>query len=252
MTISSSAPVAVFFLFVGMSAASLQAQSVTGRVIDHTTGVGVPSAAIAVVDRTGARVGVAYSDSLGRFLVALDAGGTLRVEVGQLGYLPAILLELAVPESGTIDLRVELPPSPINIRGVDAVASPTPDTRRTATAVAALSRAQVDALLPASDVIRLVQALPTAGLRVFEYQRDPGSPIYDLCVEGTRRRTPIEQGCRWVAVFIDGAKMAAPEEGLRFLAPDEIDRMEFIPASVAGARWGTGSQDGVLLITTRR
>jgi hypothetical protein len=90
MTISSSAPVAVFFLFVGMSAASLQAQSVTGRVIDHTTGVGVPSAAIAVVDRTGARVGVAYSDSLGRFLVALDAGGTLRVEVGQLGYLPAI------------------------------------------------------------------------------------------------------------------------------------------------------------------
>jgi hypothetical protein len=101
-------------------------------------------------------------------------------------------------------------------------------------------------------VIRLLQALPTAGIRVFEYQREAGSPIHDLCVEGTRRRTPFEKGCRWVAVFIDGAKMSAPEESLRFLAPDEIDRMEFIPASVAGARWGSGSQNGVLLITTRR
>lgn len=227
------------------------AQSVTGVVIDQGTGVHVPAAAIAVVDEAGHRVGVAYSDSLGLFHVTLDAGGIFRVEVGQLGYVPAVLTALEVPDSQTIDLRVELPPSPVSIPGVDAVARAAPRARRTVTASAVITRAEIDALPPAPDVSRLIQALPTASLRVFEYQREAGSPIFDLCVEGTRQRSMTGMGCRWVAVFVDGARMPAPEEGLRLLSPDQVHRMEFISPSVAGARWGVGSQNGVLLITTR-
>lgn len=238
-------------LVVAALTARAGAQSVTGVVIDQATGVHVPAAAIAIVDEAGRRVGVAYSDSLGLFHVTLDAGGMFRVEVGQLGYVPAVLSALEVPDSQTIDLRVELPPSPVRIPGVDAVTRAAPRARRTVTASAVITRAEIDALPPAPDVSRLIQALPTASLRVFEYQREAGSPIFDLCVEGTRLRSMARHGCRWVAVFVDGARMPAPEEGLRLMSPDEVHRMEYISPSVAGARWGTGSQNGVLLITTR-
>jgi hypothetical protein len=230
----------------------VQGQSLTGRVVDQATGLPVPEAPIAVVDSTGARVAVAYSDSLGWFAISLEGSGTYRVEVGQLGYVPAVLPRLAVPASDTVDLRVALPPSPIQIAGVEAIVDSRAPARRAVTAGVTLGPTEIDALLPAGDMIRLIGALPTAGLRVFERQREPGSPIFDLCVEGTRQRSPSEPGCRWVAVYVDGARMVDPQEGLRLLSPSEILSLEFLPPSVAGARWGTGSQNGVLLITTRR
>lgn len=239
-------------LYIALWPGVVHGQTVTGRVVDGATGDGVPAAALAIVDSMGARVAVSYSDSMGRFSIELDAGGTFRVEIGQLGYVPALLPALAIPRADTVTLRVELPPSPIEVRGVEAVAAPGSSARRRMTAGTAIDREQIEALLPAPDALRLIEALPAAGLRVFEYQREAGSPIYDLCVEGTRQRSPSDTGCAWVAVFVDGTRMSAPEEGLRFLSPDRIQRMEFIPPSVAGARWGTGSQNGVLVITTRR
>lgn len=239
-------------LYVALWPGDIHGQTLSGRVVDGATGNGVPAAALAIVDSTGARIAVSYSDSTGRFSIELDAGGTFRVEIGQLGYVPALLPELAIHRADTVSLRVELPPSPIEVRGVEALAASGSSGRRRITATTTIGREEIEALLPAPDALRLIEALPAAGLRVFEYQRDPGSPIYDLCVEGTRQRSPSGSGCAWVAVFVDGMRMSAPEEGLRFLSPDRIHRLEYIPPSAAGARWGTGSQNGVLLITTRR
>ena len=46
--------------------------------------------------------------------------------------------------------------------------------------------------------------------------------------------------------------MAEPEYTLLHIKPHDIERIEFINGLVAGARYGTGAANGVLIIETRR
>lgn len=54
-----------------------------------------------------------------------------------------------------------------------------------------------------------------------------------------------------VAVIVDGVKILDPSTYLPSLSLDVVQSVEFVPASVAGARYGTGFAGGVLVIETR-
>ena len=237
------------------STASAAGQALRGTVVDRETGRSVPTAAVAVLEGGDRLVYAGYADSAGAFHIDLPGAGTYRVEVGQLGYVPAILRGLDVEESRQVRLRVELPPSPIRIQGVEALGRSRglERRRRRVTRGSHLSRSEIEALGPGADVVTVLRAVRAPGIRVFRFQPTPGSPSWAICVEATRLRSPaMEQRCRSVAVYVDGVRLGEPTESLGMLHPGEIERIEYIPGSVAGARWGTGSQNGVLLIETTK
>lgn len=60
------------------------------------------------------------------------------------------------------------------------------------------------------------------------------------------------EGCRSPAVYMDGVPVMAPATLYAQLSPETIERMEFLSPAEAGARYGTGSMFGVLLIESRR
>jgi hypothetical protein len=108
-----------------------------------------------------------------------------------------------------------------------------------------VDRAEIEELeTSARDVGDLIREIPSLRVR-----RVGGI----LCVE-TRRLTTRRGGglCTGqVPVFLDDARISDPANFLATLRPYSIQRIEFLPGVAAGVRYGTGSQNGILLIYTR-
>jgi len=58
--------------------------------------------------------------------------------------------------------------------------------------------------------------------------------------------------CNFPLVVVDGLPIQSPARFLRDLQVDDLERVEFIPSSEGGARYGMGATYGVLVIETRR
>lgn len=54
-----------------------------------------------------------------------------------------------------------------------------------------------------------------------------------------------------VRVVLDGNLVPDPADFLWSFDPSELTSVEFHPPSMAGVRWGTGSEGGVLVLTRR-
>jgi hypothetical protein len=55
-----------------------------------------------------------------------------------------------------------------------------------------------------------------------------------------------------VVVYVDGMRMSGGAETLRQVRAETVVRMEFMTASDATTRFGTGHMGGAILVTTRR
>ena len=176
------------------------------------------------------------------FLVDLTNGGIVRADV----YIPA------GPELQTLIDR-EIEADPIMLPGIEVVA---PRERRLeerlkeGASVAVVSREQIakreESARHIGDLLVGIPGLrvsqPTGGVLCVESRRS-------ATIRGTSQRSP----CRApVLVWLDGTPLADPEYTLMNLRPRDIERVEFINGLVAGARYGTGSANGVLLVETRR
>ena len=53
-----------------------------------------------------------------------------------------------------------------------------------------------------------------------------------------------------IVVYLDGTRLGGPDE-LRNLSSDNIERIEFLNAARANARFGTGHVNGAILVTSR-
>jgi hypothetical protein len=95
----------------------------------------------------------------------------------------------------------------------------------------------------ARNVGDVVRTMP--GVRVQNVRDQFGQ--MRLCIEGRRS---YSRGCDSVLVVIDG--MVSDPDVLEDLPPNIIESIEFIPAVVAGIRYGWRSGSGVLEITTTR
>jgi len=115
----------------------------------------------------------------------------------------------------------------------------------------AVERRQIEAALGTSrhlgDLIR--QTVP--GIRMRQTNNLAGT---DVCLEFRDAATISllqTRACNHPMVVVDGVPVANPHQLYGTIGLSNIDRIQVIPPAEAGARYGTGSLYGVLLIETR-
>ncbi len=233
---------------------SLSGQGVRGRLLDQRTTEPIPGAVVILLNQEGDHQATTRTDSLGHFELVAPAAGDFRVEGGQIGYFHAATPTLLLQPGVVRRVEMFLPPDPFAMDPINvqarARARALRNPRTAPTAVRRLEEEQIRHLSPQVDMAGLLRAMNAPTLRVHEVQRYPGSSIFDLCIELVRTRSPSQMGCRWVAVYLDGVRVFDAGWILQFLDTSVIKSIELIPPTEAGARWGTGSQNGVLLIWT--
>jgi hypothetical protein len=217
---------------------------VRGRLVDQVTSEPV-SGAVVTLESSAGPEGQSLTDAEGRFRFdGLDLN-TYLVEVEHLAYgkqmkwftiadVEPLELELGlVPEAIKLDALV------VNVRAGGLDRAINTGTRRDF-----VGRVEIERLQGAArNVGDLVRTMP--GVRV-QNVRDAFGQMR-LCIEGRRSYSP---GCDSVLVVIDG--LVSDAEMLEDLPTNIIESIEFIPAVVAGIRYGGRAGSGVLEITTMR
>lgn len=117
------AAVVLAALSVVVVAPALQAQVVTGRVVDAGSGGGAGQAIIELFDQDGEKVGVTVAGADGRFQVELvRPGGPFHLTAWAMSYHRATLDSLRVGETQRLDLgeiRLEAAPIPLDTLQVE-------------------------------------------------------------------------------------------------------------------------------------
>lgn len=240
-----------------------------GLAVDSTTGQPLEGAAIYIVESDASAV----TDSLGRFALGPIGVGLYRISffhdrLGELGVSAAPMFLVDLTDGGLVraDLYVprgeeletlqqqDLPEvEPIMLEAIEVVAERQLDRReqreRSGATIPTLEREQIASRVEeARHIGDLLSGFPS--LRV----SSPGGGV--LCVE-SRRSAPLRTSrggqCRAaVAVYLDGVPLADPEFTLLQIRPRDVERVEFLNAIIAGARYGRDAGNGVLVIETRR
>ena len=209
------------------------------------------------------------ADDLGRYrLCEVPTEETLQVAAGA-GPVPGPVLELRLDrhELREIDLLVadsaaeaaalaaaeqaegveagRLPPGARTTPGVDPFRSVAPEAdappaRRSSIGSRMVTREDIaDLRMESAHALDIVlRAIPVLELR--------GGG----CLTNRRGSDRIMGGCTSVMLVVDGLPQGQPELHLTGLRGGEIATIEYIPPNEAGARYGTGSAAGVLLIRT--
>mgnify|MGYP001814596222 CR=1 FL=1 len=95
------------------------AQTVSGTVVDPTTVAPVADASVSVLDPDSEPRRATLTDSLGRFILELQAGQQFYLEVSRLGYITTRSMLLEIGEESSPPLTIELEPKPVALRGLE-------------------------------------------------------------------------------------------------------------------------------------
>ena len=139
--------------------------------------------------------------------------------------------------AGRLPLGARTPP------GVDPFRDPGPQaapSRRSSISSRMVSREDIAELrMESSHALDIVlRAIPALELR--------GGG----CLTNRRGSDRVSGGCTSVMLVVDGLPQAQPENYLTGVRGGEISSIEYIPPNEAGARYGTGSAGGVILLRT--
>lgn len=134
--------------------------SITGKVIDATTGQPIAGAAVQLVGTTnGAMSGVD-----GRYLVARVQAGTATLQVRRIGYGPKTITGIMVPANGRVEQDVSLKTADVQLAAVSVTASKEKgsvnealDQQKNATNVVNAITAEQIARSPDSDAAQAAQ-----------------------------------------------------------------------------------------------
>jgi hypothetical protein len=202
------------------------------------------------------------ADELGRYrLCEVPTQETLQVAAGA-GPVPGPVMDLRLDrhELRELDLLVadsatqaaadaegqvagRLPPGARTPPGVDPFRDPGPQAapaRRSSISSRMVSREDIAQLrMESSHALDIVlRAIPALELR--------GGG----CLTNRRGSDRVSGGCTSVMLVVDGLPQAQPENYLTGVRGGEIASIEYIPPNEAGARYGTGSTAGVILLRT--
>ncbi|MBX6363514.1 MAG: carboxypeptidase regulatory-like domain-containing protein [Gemmatimonadetes bacterium] len=215
-----------------------QGARLAGTLVDADTRAPIAGATVTL---SGAAREIA-TDADGRFRFERVAPGRHVLRVQHLAYgTHADSITLA-PDAETVVIVVASPRAieqePVRVTALARRAG----GRRTNV----ITREAIEKATPTArhlaDVIR--SYIPSAQLREFS-----GG---GFCLEFRgAHASRFQPSCNAPLVVVDGLPVSQPTLYLRDTPPDEIERIEFIPASEAAARYGVGSQNGVLEIRTR-
>ncbi len=234
------------------SPAAAQQGTISGRVVDGTTGQPVPAAMVTVV---GTNLG-AQANNEGFYTVRGVAPGAVTLRVMNIGY-SEVTQAVTVVAGQTVTANFELPPAPIALPAV--VTTATGEQRRVevGNAIAQINATQVVESRAIANVADLLTSR-VAGVTVFSgTQTGAGvrvrirgqsslsltnNPIYvidGVRVEGTTGSSSVSVGGTTPARIND-------------INPEEIESIEVVRGPSAATLYGTDAANGVIVITTKK
>lgn len=226
--------------------------TLTGTVLDHGTGAPVGQATVSVLG-TASRT---LTDSLGRFVLDDLPPGRHLVVTEHVGFEQRVD-SVTIFSQETVTAEVRLSTEALEIEGLTVTArsrfgrtSLAGDSRR----ADYITREEIEPILPrVQHTGDLLRSMNVPGLRVREVQfADPitGVTTPGLCVE-LSRQSSMNDGCAQAAVFLNDTPIPYPDQVLRNLDPNLIERIEILNAFDAAFQYGTiaGSKGAVLIYT---
>jgi len=221
-----------------------------GDVVDYLTGEPVVGASVTVLGTSG-RV---LTDAEGSFIMDGLPPGRHLVVTDYLGY-EARTDSVTIFSQETVGIEVHMATEALEVEGLVVTARMRfgENTLNVGKRQDVLTRDEIEPLLArvqsAGDLLRNMNV---PGFRVREvYIDDPvtGVRMPGLCVEVSRRSGG--EGCRPAAVFVNGVFIAQPDQFLRSMDPNVIDRIEILSPIDAQFQFGTLAGNGAVVIYTR-
>ena len=230
---------ALFFALCATAAPAQQRVAVVGRLLDADGSSAIGGAVVELVDLARGTV----TDDAGMFRISGVVPGSYELRVRHIAY--GVHSETVDVPAGT-DLAVELRLSQraLELEQIDvAVFRPIQGARARSNLI---TRPQIEAVQGRARHIGDVVRTYIPGAAVSEQRGGY------LCLEFRGARQSRTTGCNFPMVVMDGLPVSSPARFLRDLQLEDLERIEFVPASEGGARYGMEATYGVLVIETRR
>jgi len=225
--------------------------TLAGYVRDYATGDPVPGAVVSVMGTPRSTL----SDANGRFVLGDLPPGRHLVNTDHLAFEERTD-SVTIFSEETVDIEVRMATEALEVEGLVVTAR----TRFGRTSLAGdakradfISREEIEVLLPrVTATADLLRNMNVPGMRVREvYQVDQitGVMVPSLCVEVSRRSGG--EGCIPAAVALNNVIMPYPDQMLRDLDPNIIDRIEILSPVDAQFQFGSVAGNGAVAIYTR-
>ena len=244
-------------------ATPLAAQTLRGKVLDATTGAGIPAAAVRALSE-GRDVGHARTAADGTFFFQLRAPGTVRIEAQRAGYRTTVTSELPVGGRETVDVEVRLSAEAIAIEPLRVTARVEPPRRRNLELNGFYERERMGigqyvrredierrANQNLAQVLARVQgaAIQYVGSKQYIYFPRNGRPNIRQTFRG-----PPQNACL-PRLFVDGARVTydANNDINAVVNPGQVEAIEVFrgPSEIPTQYNDNNSMCGVILIWTR-
>lgn len=219
---------------------------VEGVVLDAETRGPVANALVELLG-TDAR---AETDAEGRFVLEGPFSGWHTLRVSHLAYgvhqRPLDVDDLTALELRLSPSALELQPLTVNVTSPDER-----ERRARGFGRNLVGRDEIEKSIPTSRHLGDVLRGRIPGIRITEDRSLAGSGV---CVEfrGANQSELFQVGCNAPKVYLDGVPVSSPVDLFTHLSLEQVEEIEVIPPSEAGAQYGGGAQYGVMLIRTQR
>lgn len=220
--------------------------SVLGRIFDADTGGGLADVAI-VLEGTGFGT---ITNEVGLFALERVPPGSHLLRIQHIAY-GEVRDTIRLSPGEDLTLRINLSARAIGVEGliVESASTRQRAERARGTSSNVVTRDQIEPMIGTGQSLDQVLSRNVSGINVRTPQTRAGTAV---CVEFRAPRSlQSTEGCRAPAVFIDGVKISDPTPLWSTFPIEQIERLEVVSSAEAGARYGTDSSYGVLLIETR-
>lgn len=225
--------------------------TLAGYVRDYVTGNPVSGAVVEVLGTTSS----ALTDLTGRFILDDLPPGRHLVTTEHIGFEQRTD-SVTIFSEETVDIEVSMATEALEVEGLVVTAR----TRFGRTSLAGdakradfISREEIELILPrVTATADLLRNMNTPGLRIRDvYQQDQitGVTVPSICIEVSRRSGG--EGCRPAAVALNDVIVLYPDQLLRDLDPNIIDRIEILSPIDAQFQYGSIAGNGAVAIYTR-
>ncbi len=225
--------------------------TLTGYVRDYVSSGPIQGASVTAIGTNRSTL----TNAEGFFLLDGLPPGRHLVTTDHLAY-EARTDSVTVFSQETVDIEVRMAQEALDIEGLVVTAR----TRFGRTAIVGddkradyITREEIEVLLPrVTATVDLLRNVNAPGLRIRDiYTTDERTGVTQpsLCIEVSRRSGG--EGCRPAAVFINDVPVPFPDEFMRDLDPNIIDRIEVLTPIDAQFRFGTSAGNGAIVIYTR-
>lgn len=224
--------------------------TLTGFVRDFVTGAPIAGAAVSVVASSSSTT----TDLTGRFILDDLPPGRHLIKTEHVAF-ESRTDPITVFSDETVDIEVRMATEALEVEGLVVVGRTRfAPVARGARRADFISREEIEVLLPEiTATADLLRTMITMGISVrdqYTVDEITGITVPSVCIEVSRRSVDGE-ACRPVAVALNDVIVPFPDQVIRDLDPNMIDRIQILSPIDARFQFGAVAGNGAILIRTR-